>query len=1190
MKKRIRIHPLARHVMKITFLQMLLVCIGISLCCAHTGVGQELLDRRVTLIAEDMEIREAIIRIEREAKVKFVYSPNIIGADRRVSIAAVNRKLSEILAMLLPLNISYRIIGGQIMLKNEIQQLPPDLLVSKDRKVGGKVTDSKGEALPGVTVRLQGTSAAQITDVNGTYSIQVPSGPAKLVFSYVGFSTLEREVGNETHIDVVLSEQYTDLNEVVVVGFGTQTKLASVAAVSTVSAVDIVKAPVGNLTNALTGRMAGVMTRQRQGRPGASEAQIFIRGRASNNSAALIIVDGVERETFGDIDPNDIESISTLKDAASTALFGMKGANGVIVVTTKRGSEGPAKVVYSGQLGFNTVGQRPKPLRAYEAAMIHNEGEENMLNAGILDRNTYRKYFTPQDIETFRTGKGDPLLYPDVDWFEELTQKVWLRHQHNISLRGGSKKVSYFVSLGYMYEDGMFKKFDTPLGYRTSPYAKRTNFRSNLDYKLTPTTTLSLNLGGRIENEYTNRAIKYNQTAAVANFRTGAEGVFKWMYIAPSWSMPFDRAAAKRRTPEEIALDDTYNQIIGVGFGGALAYQENPYINLKRGGYTAGEKNILESAFVLRQQLDFITPGLDIMGTFSYDQSSEFYRNQSGAGANYTVNRETREIIPAYENPATIRIEDPLNSNTGVGDGLLKTNIQIQANYKRTFGNHHVSGALVATREIRYLTGIEAPRAFQGMVFRTTYNFNDKYFTEFNGSYQGSENFDKGYRYGFFPTVGLGYTLSNEGFMEGINKSIGLNYLKIRGSIGTVGYATGNISLVGYASIPSRFLYLDAYSQGGGSFQLGNPTSPVTATGYYHSQIGNPFATFETGLKRNIGIDANFFNNRVQIVADLFDETRSNILLSRAGATFEHYGEDMPIFNYGKNYNGGIEAELKLSNRSGPFRYGINFQFSHIKNKRIIMDEPVNQKGNLRMAGSSIGQFFGYDVEKGFFQSQAEVDAWAKMEGFPFMPGDIRLRDINGDGLITPQDYTAIGYPDVPIDQYSLEPSVSFKRFSLSALFQAVNKVSNEFNLVETDAIFIVPQYYEHQLDRWTPETPNAKYPAVRAANIGQNRFFGRTDLKGNNTGIINAFNLQDASFIKLRNISLQYAVPPKFVSRLGLSEATVSLTGYNLYTWTKFVGLDPENGDDLNVGTYVNRGVTYPNIRTYQLNVNITF
>jgi len=1191
MKKWISTHPLTWHLMKITFFKMLFVCIGINISQAHTGKSQHLLDRSITLIVQDIDIKTAIELLEKEARVKIVYSPNVIGATQKTNINAIKRKLSEVLTMTLsPFNISYQVIGGQIIL----QKLPahdPNTSIAPHKNITGRVTDSKGEPLPGVTIRQQGSTVATVTDYDGKYSIPVSDiGSGVLIFSYVGFTTYEHSLNMESQIDIVLKEQYTDLNEVVVVGFGTQTKMASVSAVSTVSGVDIVKAPVGDLTNAITGRMAGVMTRQRQGRPGASSADIYIRGRASNNSAALIIVDGVERETFGDIDANDIESISTLKDAASTALFGLKGANGVIVVTTKRGSEGPTKVTYTAQVGVNTVGQRPKPLRSFEATMLHNEGEENMLRAGILDRSSYQKYFTEEDLAIFKSGKGDPLLYPDVDWFEELTQKRWMRHQHNISLRGGSKKISYFVSVGYMFEDGIFKKFDTPLGYRTSPYAKRTNFRSNLDYKLTPTTTLSLNLGGRIENEYTIRAIKYNQVAAVANFRTGSEAAFKWMYIAPSWSMPFDSEAAKRQNAEQIAIDDTYNQIIGVGFGGALAYQENPYINLKRGGFTAGEKNILESSFVINQKLDFITKGLDLMGTFSYDQSSEFYRNQSASGAVYTVNRDTRAIIPAFENPATNRIEDPLNSNTGVGAGLLKTNIQIQANYKQTFGVHHVSGALVGTREIKYLTGIEAPRAFQGMVFRTTYNYKEKYFTEFNGSYQGSENFDKGYRYGFFPTVGVGYTLSSEDFMENINKKIGLNYLKIRGSIGTVGYATGNISLVGYATIPSRFLYLDSYAAGGGSYSLGNPTSLSTVTGYYHNQIGNPYATFETGLKRNIGIDANFFDNRIQFVADLFDEQRRNILLSRAGATYEHYGEDVPIFNYGENYNGGIETELKLNNRSGHFRYGLNIQFSHIKNKRIIMDEPINQKGNLRMAGSSIGQFFGYDVEPGFFQNQAEIDSWAKMEGFPFMPGDIRLKDINKDGLITPQDYTAIGYSDVPIDQYSLEPNITYKNFSLSALFQAVDKVSNEFNLVETDAIFIVPQYYEHQLDRWTPDNPNAKYPAIRAANIGQNRFFGRTDLRGNNTGIINAFNLQNASFIKLRNITVMYDVPKKILSKVNLSDAIISLTGSNLYTWTKFVGLDPENGDDLNVGTYVNRGVTYPNIRTYQLNLNITF
>lgn len=1138
----------------------------------------------LSLNLQEASLSESFNFIKNQTAFTFIYDQRLVEKSPPVSLQVRHQSLENVLMSLSASHqLSFKQVDNRISVKATAESVNDTPAVA-DVAVRGTVLDVTGQPIPGVTVVVEGSSTGTATDIDGAYSLIVPEG-AVLVFSFIGFETQRIPVGDRSVIDITMKEDIGMLDEVVVVGFGTQTRATSVSAVSTINAEEIVKTPVGDVTNAITGRMVGVMTRQLQGRPGASEAQIYIRGRASNNSAALIIVDGVERESFGDIDPNDIESISVLKDAASTALFGLKGANGVIVVTTKRGIPGAARITYNLQVGLNTFGQRPKPLRSYQAAVLHNEGEDNMLAAGILDPNTYQKFFTPEDIEMFRTGKGDPLLYPDVDWFDELTQKAWGRQQHNLSIRGGSKKVSYFVSLGYMHEDGMFKHFDTPLGYKTSPYAKRTNFRSNIDYKLTPTTTISLNLSGRIEDEHTVRAIKYTQTAAVANFRSGSEAAFKWMYIAPSWSMPFDREAAKRRTPEEIAKDDTYNQIIGVGFG---EYQENPYINLKRGGFTQGEKNVLGSVFGIEQKLDFITEGLNLQARLAYDQSSEFYRNQSASGAVYTVDRETKEIIPAYENPANYRIDDPLNSNTGVGGGLLKTNIQIQANLNKTYGDHKASGALVATRELKYLTGIEAPSAFQGMVFRTTYSYKDKYYTEFNGSYQGSENFDKGYRYGFFPTVGLGYTLSEEKFMAGINRAISLDFLKIRGSIGNVGYSTTNISLVGYRKIDSRFLFLDEYGPTTG-VTFGNPTRMTSTPTYYHKRIGNPYATFETGFKRNIGIDANFLENRVQLVVDLFDERRTDILLSRGKATFEHYGEDVPIYNYGENYNGGIEVELRLLNRSDLFLYGVNFQFSHIKNKRVILDEPLNQRGNLRKAGSAIGQFWSYDVADGFFQNQEEIDAWAKMEGFPFMPGDIKLMDINGDGLITAEDYTSIGYSDVPIDQYSMAPHISYKNFSLSALFQAVDKVSNEFFPVETDAIFIVPQYYEFQLDRWTPENPNAKYPAIRAANIGQNRFYGRTDLNGEHTGVINAFNLQDASYIKLRNVSLQYMIPQKWISKFKLQEASLTLTGNNLYTWTNYIGLDPENGDDLNVGTYVNRGVTYPNIRTYQLGIKVT-
>ncbi len=1049
--------------------------------------------------------------------------------------------------------------------------------------VSGTVSDAQG-AVPGVSVTVKGTTSGTLTDADGKFRLNVDKESDVIVISSVGYQSRELPVGTNRNFSVILKESLNDLKEVVVVGFGQQTKGDVNAAVGTIKAADIVKSPVGNVTNALTGRVAGLLTKQPQGRPGASAANIYIRGRASTNSDALIVVDGVERETFGDIDPNDIESISVLKDAGSTALFGLKGANGVIVVTTKRGTPGKPQISYSGQFGLNTFGQRPEPLRAYQSAMLHNQGEDNLAAAGLLDP-SYVKYFTPQDLEIFKSGTGDPLLYPDVDWFDELTQDAWVRTQQNLSFRGGSNKVGYFVSLGYMFEDGFFKNFNTPLGYKTNPYAKRGNFRSNLDYKLTKTTTLSLNLAGRIESEYTNRIIKFNQTAPENNNKTGAEAAFKYIYITPSWAIPFNRDATERKTPEQRAIDDTYNQIVGVGFGPNL---ENPYVNLKRAGYSQSETNTLESTFIISQKLDFITKGLDFRGTFAYDQASSAFRTQFGAGAQYTVNRATGEIIPANNPPSNLQIEDGLNSRNGAGGGNLKTNVLAQINYSRAFGKNKINAALVGSRELKSQT---IPVTFQGMVFKSAYNRDDKYFLELNASYQGSENFAEGFRYGFFPTAVLGYTLTNEKFMEGIKEKIALDYLKLRGSIGLTGFSNAG-----------RFLYRDGYGNittgSLGNFQFGNPSQfgaaaydPRPGQGnvntnvptYGHSQFGNPFVTFEKGLKRNIAVDANFLKDRIQFTVDVFDEVRSDVLLSRNASTLSVYGESTPSYNYGENYNAGYETELRLSNQSGNFNYGLNFQFSHIKNERRIIDEPINLQGNLKRAGLPIGQFIGYDVAPEFFQNQAEVDAWAKLAGFPFIPGDLKLIDQNNDGVLDGNDFTKIGYTDLPVNQYSLEPRVSYKNFSLSALFQAVDQVSSEFNLIESDNIFLQPQYYAFQLDSWTPQNPSAKYPAVRPGNF-KNSFFS----KGSSG--INKFNLQDASYIKLRNISLNYQVPTKFASKIGLSRAVVGITGQNLYTWTKFIGLDPENDDDRSVGTYVNRGITYPNIRTFQLNLNVTF
>ncbi|MEJ7830059.1 MAG: SusC/RagA family TonB-linked outer membrane protein, partial [Segetibacter sp.] len=781
--------------------------------------------------------------------------------------------------------------------------------------------------------------------------MRVPNASSVLGFSFLGYASTELRATKNGQLNVTLTEALNNLQEVVITGFRKQTKAEQTAAISTIKSSDITKAPVGDVTNAITGRMVGVMTRQPRGRPGASEAQIFIRGRASANSAALIIVDGVERESFGDIDPNDIESISTLKDAASTALFGLKGANGVIVITTKRGKEGKITVSFNSSVGVQTFGQRPKPLRSYQSAMLLNEGQENLLAIGTPN---ITKVFSPQDIETFRKGDGDPLLYPDVDWFKALTREAWMRTQHNLSFSGGSKKAAFYISLGYMFEDGIFKQFNTPSGYTTSPFAKRTNFRSNLDYNVTKTTKVSLNLAGRIENEYTVRPIaSYNDP--IGTILSGSEALFNKISTMEPWGAPFNEEYTQRSTPEMIKLDDTYNQIGNVGFPGT-GVSESPYISMKRGGYSMQEKNVLESTFILSQDLGMVTKGLNFTGSFAYDQYTTAIRVQYGAGTVYGVNRATKELYNLFgTNPTELQIEDGFNNRAPNTSGKLKTNLQLNLNYTRQFGAHKVSGAVVGTRELEPISGA-APIAFQGLVYRSSYNYKDKYYVEFNGTYQGSENYPKGERYGFFPTVGFGYAITQEKFMQGIKKTIGLDYMKFRGSYG----------MVGFGNTGGRFLYLDSYGRpaGGGHFTaanggLGNgyfgnpanigssnwdprpggagtrPTGGQNVPVIVHTNIGNPFITWEKSLKRNLGVDANFLQNRIQLVVDVFDETRRDILLSRSASTPVIYGEPVPSTNYGKNYNGGIEVELKLNNRSGAFDYGINMQFSHIKNKRL---------------------------------------------------------------------------------------------------------------------------------------------------------------------------------------------------------------------------------------------------------------
>ncbi len=1046
--------------------------------------------------------------------------------------------------------------------------LPPGDQPFADRIVTGTVTDEKGETLPGVTVVVKGLQRGATTNTEGQYKVSVPDDVNELIFSYVGYLSKTVQIGNKTAVNVVLQTDEKSLEEVIVVGYGTQKKSEQTAAISSIAGDEIVKAPVTDASNALIGRVSGLFAQQLSGRPGISASTITIRGRASTNSAALIIVDGVERQSFGDIDPNEIESISVLKDASSTALFGIKGANGVIIVTTKTGKTGKAQVSYSGNVGRVNFTQVPEFLDAYPSAMLHNEGEENLIKYGLVPSN-FQKVFTAQDLQTYKDGTGDRLLYPNTNWFKAVTRPSWVRTQHNLNFTGGSKAIKYFVSLGYLFEDGGFKDFSTPSGYKTNPSYTRYNFRSNLDFNLTPSTTLSLRLGGRLENRYSFQA-NGGQGDLRQRFETGPEYLLTRMYAIPAWIIPFYPEYTNPKTPEDQLLDNTLNQIEDFGRSGVNTF--NPYAVIKRNGYVDYRNNAIESVFVLDQKLDRITKGLSFKATFGYDAYIAGVRGQGGAYAAYNVNRTTKTLELARGS-----FEDPLGGVTAQNYGYVKTNLQLALNYARSFGKHNVSSVAVAQRELRGADGVAAPFANEGVVLRATYNYDSRYFIEVNGAYNGSENYPKTERYGLFPAVSAGWTISEEKFLKGAKW---IDYLKIRGSYGLIGY--GNVG----TAAANRFLYLDEYANGGGTpgvsanslinnrVLFGTASTNVSYPVVWHSRSGNPEVTWEKSIKRNFGVEAAFLRNRMSITADIFDEKRYDILLARNNSALVVFGESLPQSNFGENYNSGFEVEASFKDAKGHFRYGISGQYTHAKNRVVRTDEPINLPDNQKATGQAIGQFRGYKV-LGFYQSLDDIAAspTSRVNG-AVIPGDFKFADINGDGFIDDQDRAPIGYADVPQNVFGIEPNFGYKGFTLSALFQGVTKVNS-------NVFFAGGNYYSEMLNRWTPENAqNATWPSIRPRTTAAPSYS------------TNDYLLQDASYLKLRNVEISYAVPATFAKRLNMETIRVFLTGQNLYTWTKFVGLDPENnqGSAVQSSFFSGPNNAIPVSRTFNLGANIQF
>ena len=746
-----------------------------------------------------------------------------------------------------PLPLSF---GGQsaVAANNIIQQ--------QKISVTGKVIDNLGEPIIGANVVVQGQTVGTITDIDGVFKLDVPRG-AKLLISFIGYSSKTVEV-KQSNIEIVLDDDSQMLGEVEVVAYGVQKKVSVTGAISSVKGEELTKTPIGSISNMLSGQMAGLTTVQYSGEPGSDAANIFVRGQATwNQSAPLIQVDGVER-SMNDIDPNEIESISILKDASATAVFGVRGANGVVLITTKRGKEGKAKISFTTSSSIIAPTESIKMANSYQYATFYNQ-----INTG----DGLNPTFSDEIIQKFKDG-SDPVRFPSVDWVDYCLKDMTLQTQHNVNISGGTDRVRYFISAGAYTQGGLFKEFDLP--YNLSYQYNRFNYRSNLDIDVTKTTTLSMNIAGNVNN------------ASKPYTGQGSAGMLINMYYSTPFSSPglVDGKLVNASTDyPDLRMPFTGGS--GMGYYG--------------GGFMRTSNNTLNADVQLKQKLDFITKGLSFHIKGSYNSGFTSYTQASASVATYTpVLQEDGTIAyKKYGQNSQLKYEDkdPAKSRDWYMEAAL--------NYAREFGNHHVSALLLYNQSKIYYPSAysDIPRGMVGIVGRATYDWKNRYMAEFNIGYNGSENYAPGKRFGTFPAGSFGWIVSEEKFWKPI-KSV-VSFLKFRYTIGLVGNDSfdGNKQRFLYMSDPYVVNNSSLINRGGHGFLFGINNSTVSPAAYENGK-NNQDITWEKALKTNLGVDANFLNDRLRTSFDYYHEKRTDIMLSD-GTAPSGLGATPPLANPG---------------------------------------------------------------------------------------------------------------------------------------------------------------------------------------------------------------------------------------------------------------------------------------------------
>jgi TonB-linked SusC/RagA family outer membrane protein len=1109
-------------IMKLTMFFLLMSLIQVS---ANVYSQQT----KLNITVKNVSVREVLKQIEDQSEFFFLYKNENIDVDRIVSIDLKEKPVEDVLNKIFKgTNVSFEIVNRQIVLVDKGNMTSTS---QQQKTVSGKVTDVTGNALPGVTVVVKGSSSGTITDSNGNFSIQVPGNVKTIMFSFVGMKSQEVEIAGKTTINVVLQEESIGIQEVVAVGYGTNKKVNVTGAISSINSKEIASVSSSNLTDNLTGKLPGLRVLQRTSEPGDYNSSYNIRGWGT----PLVIVDGVQRDNFNKIDPNEIESVTVLKDA-SAAIYGVKAANGVLLITTHRGKDGDPEITLNSKYGWQNITTFPHPMNAAQWVEVTNEAN---MNAGSS------LPYTSEDLEKYRNG-----TYKSTDWYGLVVQNNSPQQQHNLSVSGGSKKIKYFSSIGYTDQDGIWKSGS--LNYN------RYNIRANVTAQISENLDAELSLGAIVDKK-------------------NAPSTDTWVVFKSIWMQkPIISAYANN--------DENY--LSNVADGTHPLAVTNSSIS----GYNNTENKNFTGSFALNYKIPFIS-GLKLRFLYGYDI---YFNHQKKWSKQYTL-----YDYDSSSSSYTSYLNNNPSSLYEYNSELDRSTMQTSLSYERIFNNEHNVKALLLFENLRTKAdnfygnkyfAVDAvdqlyagsstnqsissdsdniyELANQGLVGRFNYDYLSKYLVEYSFRYDGSSKFKEGHRWGFFPAVSLGWRISEEDFMK--NTLPFVTNLKLRGSWGQLGDDSA-----------SSYQFLTGYTYPSGNYLFG---STVTS-GLGFKGMANENITWYKATTKNIGIEGNLWNNKINFQFDVFRRERTGLLSTRQLSLPATVGADLPQENLNSDRSNGYEIVLGHSNKIGEVWYNISGNFSYARNENRHVEESdqgnsylnwknksTNRWDNIVWGYNCIGQFQSFDE---IYSSPIEdSDGNRKL-----LPGDLKYEDVNKDGIIDDYDKKPILRNNTPEVNYGISLSAGYKGFDFNILFQGATR----FN-VQLQEQFKSPlpwgrnglaQYYDrwHHSDlfdessAWVP----GKYPSTRLS--GTSSWNTETS----------TFNVLDGSYLRIKNIEIGYTIPSKCLRKTGIHKLRVYVNGYNLYTWSKIDYVDPEHSMD----TY---GYLYPITRNFNIGVNASF